>query len=251
MKNIRFAFFLAALSGMLIALPVLAQDESLTLSLSRDWGYGGFGGDIQGTFSFHVRGPANLLRVEFFIDDLKIGEDEKAPFDLQFVTDSYPLGAHELYALGYTDDGKTLRSNSVNPTFVPASEGGAAALKIVIPLLVVIFGAMIISAVIPILTGRKTIPLAAGTQRKYTFGGGVCPKCGRPFAFQLLSMNMLTGKLTRCPYCGRWSIVRGASIQQLRAAEQAELETEKGQIPEATEEEKLKKALDDSKYQGL
>jgi DNA-directed RNA polymerase subunit RPC12/RpoP len=251
MKNIRLAFVLAVLAGMIIALPALAQEETLTLSLSRDWGYGGFGGDIQGTFSFHARGPVNLSRVEFYIDDQKIGEDAAAPFDLQFVTDNYPLGAHEMYAVGYTDDGKSIRSNSYARTFVPASEGGAAALSIVIPLMVVIFGAMALSAVIPMLMGRKTVTLAAGTQRTYTFGGGVCPKCGRPFAFQLLSMNMLAGKFTRCPYCGRWSIVRGASMQQLRAAEQAELEAEKGQIPEATEEEKLKKAMDDSKFQGL
>ncbi len=251
MKNIRLAFLLAVLAGMIIALPALAQEETLTLSLSRDWGYGGFGGDIQGTFSFHARGPADIARVEFYIDDQKIGEDTSAPFDLQFVTDNYALGSHELYAIGYTAGGKSICSNSYTRTFVPASEGGASALKIVLPLLVVIFGAMALSAIIPMLMGRKAATLAAGTQRTYTFGGGICPKCGRPFAFQLLSLNMLTGKFTRCPYCGKWSIVRGASIQQLRAAEQAELEAGKGQIPEATEEEKLKKALDDSKFQGL
>ena len=69
--------------------------------------------------------------------------------------------------------------------------------------------------------------------------------------FPVALLNMLTGKFARCPYCGRWSIVRGASAQQLRAAEQAELEAEKGQLPEASEEEKLNKALDDSKFQGL
>jgi hypothetical protein len=251
MKNIRLAFLLAVLAGMIIALPVLAQEETLTLSLSRDWGYGGFGGDIQGTFSFHARGPAGLERVEFYIDDQKIGEDTMSPFDLQFVTDNYSLGTHELYAIGYTDEGKSIRSNSYTRTFVPASEGGAAGLKIVLPLLVVILGALVLSAVIPMLMGRKTATLAAGTQRTYTFGGGICPKCKRPFAFPLLSMNMLTGKFARCPHCGRWGFIREASLQNLRAAEQAELEAGKGQIPEASEEEKLKKALDDSKYQGF
>ena len=70
MRNFRFAFFLAVLAGLIVALPVLAQVSALTLSLSRDWGYGGFGGDIQGTFSFHAKGPADLARVEFYIDDL-------------------------------------------------------------------------------------------------------------------------------------------------------------------------------------
>lgn len=251
MKKIRIGFFLAVLAGMIIALPVLAQEETLTLGLSRDWGYGGFGGDIQGTFSFHAKGPANLARVEFFIGELKIGEDSAAPFDLQFVTDNYPLGTHELYAIGYTDGGKSIRSNSYSRNFVPASESGAAAIKIILPLLVVVFGAMALSAVVPMLLGRKTASLAPGTQRNYTFGGGICPKCKRPYAFNLLTPHILTSKVARCPYCGRFGLIGGSSLTELRAAEQAEIESAKGRIPEATEEEKLKKALDDSKYQGL
>jgi hypothetical protein len=252
MKKACAALGLALLAGLLLVPAARAQEEeTLTMSLSRDWGYGGFGGDIQGTFSFHVRGPSNLIRVEFYIDELKIGEDTTAPFDLQFVTDNYELGAHELYAIGYTADGKMLRSNSAHPTFVSAAEGGGAVIKIIIPLFAVIFGAIVLSAVVSIFTGRKTARLAPGTQRRYTFGGGICPKCSRPFAFPLLGLNLLAGKFVHCPFCGRWGVVRQASIQQLRAAEQAELEASKGQIPEPSEEENLKKALDDSKYQGL
>jgi len=251
MKPLRNALALAVLAGSIIIFPVLAQGENLTISLSRDWGYGGFGGDIQGTFSFHARSAENLTRVEFYIDELKIGEDTTAPFDLQFVTDSFALGAHELYALGYTGDGKTLRSNSINRTFVPASEGGGAAIKILIPLFAVIFGAMALSAVIPLLMGRKAKSLAAGTPRSYSFGGGICPKCERPFAFNLLTPHLLMAKIARCPFCGRWGLMQPASLQALRAAEQAELEAEKGQIPESSEEDKLRKAIDDSKYQGL
>ncbi|MBN2086122.1 MAG: hypothetical protein JW748_12960 [Anaerolineales bacterium] len=251
MKHIRLAFVLALLAGLITILPVLAQEETLTMSLSRDWGYGGFGGDIQGTFSFHVRGPANLARVEFYIDEMKIGEDTAAPFDLQFVTDNYALGTHELYALGHTEDGKILRSNSMNRTFVPAAEGGAAAIKILVPLFALIFGAMALSAVLPLLLGRKTVSLAAGTPRSYTFGGGICPKCRRPFAFSLFTPHLLAVKIARCPFCGRWGLMQPAPLHELRASEQAELESAQGQIPEASEEEKLKKALDDSKFQGL
>ncbi|MBN1440766.1 MAG: hypothetical protein JW929_15270 [Anaerolineales bacterium] len=250
-QRIRIALFLAVLAVGLSAFPVLAQEETLTMSLSRDWGYGGFGGDIQGTFSFHVRGPDNLVRVEFFIDELLVGEDATAPFSLQFVTDSYPDGPHELYAIGHTDDGKTLRSNSAFPTFVPASEAGDALVKILIPTFAVIFGAIAVSAVIPLLTGRKSAPLPAGTRRTYTFGGGICPKCKRPFPFPFLSLNLLLHKFARCPHCGRIGSVRLSSLADLRAAEQAELENAKTRIPAPSEEEKLKKAIDDSKYQGL
>ncbi len=251
MNKIRTAFGLALLAALLLAPAAQAQEETLTMSLSRDWGYGGFGGDIQGTFSFHVRGPTNLIRVEFYIDALKIGEDTAAPFDLQFVTDNYALGSHELYALGYTDDGKTLRSQSAHPTFVSPSEGGGAAIKFIIPLLVLIFGSMALAGVIPLLTGRKTVRLDPGARRQYTFGGGICPKCKRPFAFHFLGLNLITHKFDRCPYCGRWSAVRHVSEQELRAAEQAEVEAAIEHIPEESEEEKLKKELDDSKYQGL
>jgi len=251
MRTLRTAFGLALLAALWSAHTTLAQDDTLTLSLSRDWGYGGFGGDIQGTFSFHVRGPADVERVEFYIDGVNIGEDAQAPFDLQFVTDNYPDGPHDLYAVGYTAEGTTLRTQTITRTFVPASEGGAAALKFLIPLLVVIFGAMGLAAVVPLLTGRKTVHLEAGARRSYTFGGGICPKCKRPFGLRLLGLNLLNGKFDRCPYCGKWSVVRIASAQELRAAEEAEVEASRGQMPDAAPEEKFKKDLDDSKYQGL
>jgi hypothetical protein len=250
LKNTRTALGLAVLATLLLASAVLAQEEALTMSLSRDWGYGGFGGDIQGTFSMHVKGPTNVTRVEFYIDDLKIGEDTQPPFDLQFVTDNYPLGTHDLYAIGYTADGGTLRSASAQRIFVPASEGGEAAVKIVLPLLAVVFGAIALAAIVPLLSGRKTVRLEPGAKRSYTFGGGICPKCGRPFGFRLLSLKLLTSKIDRCPYCGRWSAVRYATPQALRAAELAEVESAKARIPEESPEEKMKKDLEDSKYQG-
>jgi hypothetical protein len=249
MRTFRSAFSLALLATLMLAPSALAQSETLTMSLSRDWGYGGFGGDIQGTFSMHVKGPSNLTRVEFHIDDLIIGEDAQAPFDLQFVTDNYVLGGHDLYAVGYTADGKTLRSESAHRTFVPASESGQAALKFIIPLLVVIFGAMALAAVVPLLTGRKTVRLEPGARRSYTFGGGICPKCSRPFGFRLLGLNLLNGKFDRCPYCGRWSVVRLASAQELRAAEAAEAEAAQGSVREESPEDKLKKDLENSKFQ--
>jgi hypothetical protein len=249
MKKIHLAFGLAILAGLLIASAAVAQGDTLTLSLSRDFGYGGFGGDIQGTFSMRASGPSSLTRVEFYIDETKIGEVTQAPFHLQFVTDNYPLGPHDMYAIGYTSDEKTIRSQTIHATFVSASEGTQAVLKFVIPLLVVVFGAMLLAAVVPIVLGRRTVRLEPGTARQYTLGGAICPKCGRPFAIHLYGMNLLGRKLDRCPYCGKWSLVRYASIDQLRAAEQAEVQAAQAQVPEESAEEKLKKELDDSKYQ--
>ena len=248
MKKIKFGLLLALFLSLVFVSVALAQGETLNLSLSRDFGYGGFGGDIQGTFSLHASGPSTLTRVEFFIDRTKIGEVDKAPFNLQFVTDNYPPGAHSLSAVGYTSDGKELSSPMIDRTFVSASAGTQAGLRFAIPMLVIVFAVVILAAVVPLLMGRKTANLAPGTPRQYILGGTVCPKCGRPFAFSIFSLRLVVARLERCPYCGRWGFVRGVSLGELRAAEQAEVQAARGQVPETSAEEKLKKELDDSKY---
>jgi hypothetical protein len=247
----RIVCLIVLIFSLVAAAGALAQGEALTLRLSRDWGYGGFNNDIQGTFSMKVTGPADLARVEFYIDDAQIGEATSAPFNLQFVTDNYPLGAHSLWAKGATAGGQELRSQTISATFVPASAGAGMVLKIVVPLAAVILGAILLAAVVSMVTGRKLRSLPPGTPRQYPLGGGICLKCGRPFAFHLFGLNLLAGKLDRCPYCGRWGVVKRAPLGQLRAAEQAELEAAKEQIPKVSEEEALRKELDDSKYQGL
>ncbi len=59
-------------------------------------------------------------------------------------------------------------------------------------------------------------------------------------------------RFDRCPFCGRWGVVRIASLSELRKAEATELEDAKASqpIPEESEEEKLRKELDDSRFQG-
>jgi hypothetical protein len=251
MNKMRIAFLIAVLMSLLATTAVSAQTEELTLSMSRDWGYGGFNGDIQGLFSMKVTGPADLARVVFYIDSTAIGEATQSPFRLQFNTDNYPLGNHELYAVGYSTSGTEYRSKVINANFVSALEGSKAAMRIVIPILVVVFGAMLLAAIVPILTGRKTKNLPPSSPRQYPLGGAICPKCGRPFAVHFWGLNLGFSKFDRCPYCGKWGVVKFAPIDKLRAAEQAELEGERAQVPEMAEEEKLKKELDDSKYQGL
>jgi DNA-directed RNA polymerase subunit RPC12/RpoP len=251
MKGVRILCLMALFVCLAAAAPALAQGEELTLRLSRDWGYGGFNNDIQGTFSMKVTGPDDLARVEFYIDDAQIGEDTSAPFKFQFVTDNYPLGAHSLWAMGYAAGGQELRSQAVSATFVPASATTGMLLKIFVPLAAVIVGAILLAALVSIVTGRKLKSLPPGTPRQYPLGGAVCPKCGRPFAMHLLGLNLLSGKLDRCPYCGKWSVVRRVPLAKLRDAEQAELEAAQGPVPETPEEEKLRQKLDDSKYQGL
>ena len=251
MKKMRFALLIAVLLGLFVATSVLAQNEELKLSFSRDFGYSSGTGDIQGLFSMKVSGTADLARIGFYIDDTKIGEDTEAPFRLQFNTDDYPLGVHKMYAVGYSADGREYHSKVVTANFVAASEGTAAAMKIAIPMLVIVGVAILLATGVPILMGRKTAQLAPGTPRQYPLGGTICSKCGRPFAMHLYGLNLGLSKFDRCPYCSKWSVVKFISIEKLHAAEQAELEGAQAQVPEEAEEEKLKKELNDSKYQGL
>lgn len=234
--------------------PAKAQDANqLSLRLSRDFGYASGTGSIQGTFSMRVTGPEDLVRVEYYIDDIKIGEVNQAPFNLRFSTDNYSLGNHRLFAIGYTQDGTELRSNEIRAEFVSSSEGMKAAGSILIPILSLVVIAMLLSLVASLSTSKKLQQLPPGTPRKYgAAGGAICPKCQRPFSRNLLSPNMVLGKLERCPFCGKWSIVRARSMDELRAAEQAEIQDAQPVFePGMNEEEKLKQELEKSRYDEL
>ena len=242
--------------GMAFVVPASAQGEGeLILKLSRDFGYSSGTGRIQGSFSMKVSGPDNLQRVVFLIDDINIGEDSEAPYAWQFHTGDYALGVHTLSALGYTSDGRELHSNVYRHEFVSAEEGWQSAMKFVIPIFGIALAAILFSFVLPVMLGKRgsaAIPL--GAPRTYgLLGGTICPKCRRTFGMHIWGMNLVVGKLDRCPHCGKWSYVRRVSAEQLMAAEAAELKSAQGDIvtPAHSLEEKLHKELDDSRYIDL
>lgn len=251
MKKLSFALLIVVLASLFVVFVAQAQSDELAISFSRDFGYSSGGGDIQGLFSIKVGGPATLTKVVFYMDDKVMGEDTEAPFKLQFTTDDYPLGQHAMYAAGTTSDGRELKTKTVHANFVSAAQGNQAAMRIAIPILGIALVAILLSTVIPIITGRRTVILESGTPRNYPLGGAICPKCQRPFAVHIYGLNLGLGKFDRCPYCGKWSLVRRESLQKLRAAEEAELARSKetSSVPGMTEEEKLKKQLEDSKFQ--
>ncbi len=236
----------------LLAAPVWAQDTELTLSVHRNVGYSG-GSRIRGSFRMEVTGPDNLTSVTFKVDDQEIGTVTTPPFRINFNTTSYPLGQHNLSAVGQTADGRTLTSNVRRFEFVSSEEEWGAVGKIIIPLFGLLGVVLLIALGIPLLltlTGRKTtMPL--GAARKYgVMGGAICPKCGRPFAIHVWGLNAGLGKFDRCDYCGRWSLVRRVSVEKLREAEAAELKMAQPEtpIPELSPEEKLKQQLDASRF---
>ncbi len=250
----KYRFQLLLTLGLILSIygSALAQAEELKLSLSRDFGYSSGTGSIQGRFSMKISGPEDLVRVVFLIDGQSVYEDSEAPFRFQFTTDSYSLGIHTLNSVGYTSGGLELHSNEYRREFVSAEEGWKSAGKFAIPILAFSLAVMVLSFVLPTLLGRgKRTALPQGAPRNYGFSGGtICPKCGRPFAMHFFGMNLLVGRLDRCPYCGRWSLVRHRSLAELRAAELAELENAQTdtQLSAVGEEERLRKDLEDSRF---
>ena len=236
--------------------PVLAQEqEGLSLNLQRNFGYSSGTGRIQGNFTASASGPDNLTSVVFLIDGQEMGTATQAPFKLTFDTDSYPLGVHTLSAKGFTADGQEVQSLEQRREFVPAEEGWKTAGKVAIPIVSVVFLMMLLSFVLPMVMGRgKRSNLPLGASRNYgMLGGAICPKCGRPFGMHIWGLNLVAGKLDRCPHCGKWSLVNRTSMDALHAAEHAEMEgtQPKSLAPTTASEEEIRKELDDSRYQDL
>jgi len=243
------AMYLGLVASLLVMGMAIAQSTVLNLKKSRDWGYGGLNGDIQGLFSMRVTGPSDLVRVEFFIDASRIGELEKAPFNLQVNTDNYPLGTHQLSAIGHSASGQIYSSNVITANFVPPQ----STMKFILPVLGVVVLVILLSALVPFLINRtKGSSLPLGAERDYGINGGaICPKCHRPFVLPLFGMHFGFSRLAPCQHCGKWSLVRRESIDNLRRAETEELAVSQspGQATGPTTEDKDRKDLEDSKYQ--
>jgi hypothetical protein len=244
------ALVLLILGGVV---PALAQSDALQLFVRRNFGYSG-GSQIQGSFRMEGMGPADLASVTFKIDQQVVGTSAQAPYRVDFNTDAYSLGWHTLSAEGQTTGGRRLTSAARRFEFVSAAQGQKAGAQIALPLLAVVGLALLVGAGVSLFQIRraKNIKTPLGAPRKYgLFGGAICPKCGRPFSRHWWGLNAGLGKFDRCDHCGKWSIVRALPQEQLRAAEAAEVEQAKSTIPvpEISAAEKLRRQLDDSRFE--
>ncbi len=243
-RSHKFLLLLITLAAGLLLTPALAQTPELHLRLSRDWGYGGPNGDIQGVFSFHITGTEDLTAVEFYIDETLAGRVDAPPWKLRFSTDDYPLGLHKLYAVGYAPDGRTLKSNVIVQNFVPASAAWSFIIKFTIPFLLITLG---VPALLYWIDRKRNPDKYSG--HGGAFGGAVCPKCGCPFPRHWWGLNLGGKKYDRCPHCGKWSMVGRASKTELKqAAFDCGLEKPPINAPASRPEDDLHKRLDDSRY---
>ena len=81
-------------------------------------------------------------------------------------------------------------------------------------------------------------------------GGAICPRCTFPYTRHMFAPNMLVGKLERCPHCGKWAIVPQANAAALQAAEERLAAEGEDQIETVSEEEKLRRMIEDSRFDG-
>jgi hypothetical protein len=237
---------IAALLLILLPLSAAAQetDETLVLSLSRDFGYGG-GNRIQGTFSLRASGSDDLVRVEFLIDGEVVSTDEEAPYRYQFNTASYEVGSHTFSARGYTADGTLIGSNQFSREMISSENAWQDVRDILVPLLAVIAVLAVLGTLGSALLGRKKEhkPGEYGAA-----GGTVCRRCGFPFSRNLLSPNLMAGKLERCPHCGKWGILPRASSTELEAAEARLAQESQGTLGAPSEDQRLRRMIDESRF---
>jgi hypothetical protein len=225
------------------------------IQISRNFGYSSLSkNEIQGNFTIAYSGPANVKRVVFMMDGKPVADKEgEYPYTFKFDTGSYSLGEHTISVVGYTQEGLALPAKEINVKFVSAGEGVKAGLQIAIPILGLVLLAIIVGIGGPLVFNRgKNQILAAGTPRNYGMRGGcICPRCKRPYVLHFFSLHIGLHKLDRCPYCGKWALVRPRSLADLRAAESLELEqaSAPGRTSASSGDEKLRKDLEDSRFQ--
>lgn len=231
------------------------QADQFQIRLKKNWGYSSGTGKMQGIFTIISSGTSDLSRVVFYLDDQNLGELDQEPFNFQFNTDDFPLGPHRMYAIGHTAGGDELTSNILRVEFVSSEEGWQTAMNIIIPIVVLILGAVTLAFLLPlIITRGKKEQLAPGAPRQYGhYGGAICPKCKRPFSRHIYGLNLGLHKYDRCPFCGKWSLVKRASKEDLEAAEAAEILAAQEWIfkPMISEEEELRKEVDESRFEDL
>lgn len=249
--NLRIRHLLTILLVVLFAIPslVFAQDdETLTLRINRDFGFGG-GSRIQGRFSMRASGPDSLERVEFLIDGEVVDVDHEAPFRYQFHTDDFPPGVHQLSALGITNDGRQLSSVTFTYQFLSSEQAKSVTTKLVVPILVIVGLLSLVAIIGPALLGKRKGAFRIGEYG--AAGGAICPRCTFPYSRHFLSPNLLVGKLERCPHCGKWALVSRASPSDLEAAEaRLNADHEKGRRPvEREDDQDLKRQLEDSRFE--
>ena len=72
-----------------------------------------------------------------------------------------------------------------------------------------------------------------------------------PFSRHFFSLNMVLGKLERCPHCGKWAIVPAASTSVLKQAEARwQADSQQGELKPESEADRVRQQIDESRYES-
>jgi hypothetical protein len=188
-----------------------------------------------------------LIEVRFIIDDIFIATVTEPPFNYQFETDDFTPGLHTLTAVGTLSNGSQIEGPKYQRVFLSAEEARETTLGLIVPLLVGVGGVIVLVAVFPIFFSSKKLYQF----RQYGIAGGaVCPRCQSPFSRSVFAPNLVFGKLSRCPHCGKWAIVRRATPQELAAAEERySEETGNLRLDPNAQAAQMRRELEDTRYE--
>ena len=250
--------FLLGLLVLLLTFTTAAADSTdFAIRLRRDFGYGGMGNQIQGRFSILVPDDIDFVEVIFYMDDTEMGRLKSTPFRFQFSTDDYPPGEHAYWAKGILADGSELVSNRIS-VFVLSEEEANSGLG---SILLIIFGGIGVAVALSfVISGVVSKKVKQGEyfdenllpKGFHVHGGTICKKCGKPYAYKAFSGNFITHKLARCPHCGKSSFSRPVRREVMITAAEEMCGADKNVKPDSiegmSEQEKLRKQLEESKY---
>ena len=247
MKKRNYLIIALCIVSLLFPGAVFARQEGqlLSLSLIRNFGFGGLG-KIQGSFTLRIVSPPDdLEEVSFYIDGELMEVVTQSPFQIKFHTSDFADGDHQMSAIGILKDGSARESNTVTKTFLSSNQAWSETQGVLVPLLVGVGVVTLIGIGAPLLLGQK---------KKFSLGsygpagGAVCPRCALPFSRSYLAPNMLVGKLVRCPHCGKFSILPGASSAILQEAEKRYSEEGNGPVVSKSQED-IKKMIEESRFE--
>lgn len=245
------ALILCFLAVALVAIPASAQQEEYRLSLHRDFGYE-IGSQIRGNFTVSIAGVLDFRSVTYYIDGQEMAVVTETPYKFRFQTSDYPSGWHELSAVVEKNTGEKVTTPTRRFQFASKEEQTSGMAKLILPILGLLLVMTLLGSASQ-MRQSKNQPngqAATGSRRTYGFlGGAICPKCGRPTSLQFGGINLPGMRFNRCENCGRWSWMHRAREEELRRAEAAEMKAEEAvAVVKDSEEERVKKLMDDSKY---
>jgi hypothetical protein len=143
-----------------------------------------------------------------------------------------------------------LDSNTLTRVFLTPAEANSSVVALLLPLLIIIVVAGVLSVVLPGLFFRgqsARVPVDYGIA-----GGAVCRRCNLPYPRHPWAPNMVTGKLERCPHCGKWGTARRAAPAELALAEVRLMgkDSDTGASARSeSEEEGLRHQIEESRYE--